>query len=138
MPTLRGTFRRLPASHCFCLLKIYDNTKQTTKMSGGHFQYQQYRIEDIAVEIGEMIGSNDDQSLDEWGQLRGNNYPPEILEKFREAAHTLRQAAEMAHRVDWLVSGDDGEESFMRRWEKEVRTSWNNDKDLARRSLYCE
>lgn len=100
-------------------------------MSGGHFQYQQYRIEDIAVEIDEMIGSNDDQSLDEWGQRRGNNYPPEILEKFREAAHTLRQAAEMAQRVDWLVSGDDGEESFMRRWEKEVRLSWQNAPAMA-------
>jgi hypothetical protein len=95
-------------------------------MSGGHFQYQQYRIEDIAVEIDEIIRSNDDQTLDEWGQRRGNNYPPEILEKFCETAHTLRQAAEMAQRVDWLVSGGDGEESFMRRWEKEVRLSWQN------------
>jgi len=50
----------------------------------------------------------------------------ETIEKFREAAHTLRQAAEMAQRVDWLVSGDDGEDSFMRRWEKEVRHSWQN------------
>ena len=81
-------------------------------MSGGHFQYQQHRIEDIAVEIDEMI--------------RENNYPPEILAKFREAAHTLRQAAEMAQRVDWLVSGDDGEESFMRRWHKEVRPYYAN------------
>jgi hypothetical protein len=95
-------------------------------MSGGHFQYQQYRIEDIAVEIDELIVSNDDESLDEWGQRRGNNYPPEILEKFREAAHILRQAAEMAQRVDWLVSGDDGEESFLHRWHKEVRPYWAN------------
>lgn len=94
-------------------------------MSGGHFQYQQYRIEDIAVEIDEMIKSNDDQSLGTWLR-RGNNYPPEILEKFREAAHTLRQAAEMAQRVDWLVSGDDGEDSFIRRWGKEVRPYWHN------------
>ena len=94
-------------------------------MSGGHFEYQQYRIEDIAVAIDEMIGSNDDQSLDEWGQQRGDNYPPEILEKFREAAYTLRQAAEMVQRVDWLVSGDDGEESFLSRWEEEVRPYHN-------------
>jgi hypothetical protein len=36
----------------------------------------------------------------------------------------------MAQRVDWLVSGDDGEESFMRRWEKEVRPSWQNDERI--------
>lgn len=27
----------------------------------------------------------------------------------------------MAQRVDWLVSGADGEESFMRLWDNEVR-----------------
>ena len=102
-------------------------------MSGGHFQYQQYRIEDIAVEIDEMIESNDDETLDQYGERRGNGYPPEVIERFREAAHTLRQAAEMAQRVDWLVSGDDGEDSFMRRWEKEVRHSWHNKKGIARR-----
>ena len=92
-----------------------------TIMSGGHFDYQQYRIEDIAVKIGEVIKSNNDESLDEWGQRRGNGYPPEIIEKFREATHTLRQAAEMAQRIDWLLSGDDGEDCFLRRWDKEVR-----------------
>ena len=98
-------------------------------MSGGHFQYQQYRIEDIAVEIDEMIESNDDETLDQYGGRRGNGYPTKIIEKFKEAAHTLRQAAEMAQRVDWLVSGDDGEDSFMHRWENEVRHSWQNSQD---------
>lgn len=95
-------------------------------MSGGKFDYQQYRIEDIAVEIDHVIGSNDDKSLDEWGGPRGKNYPPEIIEKFREAAHTLRQGAEMAQRVDWLLSGDDGESSFFRRWANEVRPYWQD------------
>jgi hypothetical protein len=99
-------------------------------MSGGHFQYQQYRIEDIAVEIDEMIESNDDETLDQYGGRRGNGYPPEVIARFKDAAHTLRQGAEMAQRVDWLVSGDDGEDSFMRRWEKEVRPSWHNDESI--------
>ena len=93
-------------------------------MSGGHFQYQQYRIEDIAVEIDEQIESNDDKSLDEWGQRRGSGYPPEIIAKFEEAAHTLRRAAEMAQRIDWLISGDDGENSFLKRWAQEVRPEY--------------
>jgi len=103
-------------------------------MSGGHFNYIQFRIADIADEIDELIGSNNDQSLDEWGQRRGNNFPPEILEKFREAAYTIRQAADMVHRVDWLVSDDDGEESFLERWKKEVRPYWvsrNKSSNLA-------
>ena len=90
-------------------------------MSGGHFDYAQYRIEDIAVGIDEVIAANDDETLNECRQRRGNGYPPEIIEKFREAAHTLRQAAEMAQRVDWLLSGDEDENAFLRRWDKEVR-----------------
>ena len=90
-------------------------------MSGEYFDYKQYRIEDIAVEIDEAIELNDDETLNECGQRRGNGYPPEIIEKFREAAHTLRQAAEMAQRVDCLLSGDDDESSFLRRWDIKVR-----------------
>jgi hypothetical protein len=48
-------------------------------------------------------------------------YSDEVIEKLEEAAHTLRQAGDMAQRVDWLLSGDDGEESMLRRWKEEVR-----------------
>ena len=90
-------------------------------MSGGHFDFKQYQIEYIAEEIDDAIEKNDDETLNEWGQRRGNGYPPEVIEKFREAAHTLRQAAEMAQRIDWLLSGDDDESSFLRRWDIKVR-----------------
>ncbi len=93
-------------------------------MSGGHFEYSQYRVREIAEDIERLIASNDDETLDEWGQRKGRGYPPEIVDRFREAAHTLERAADMAQRVDWLVSGDDGPESFMKRWDKEVRPPW--------------
>jgi len=74
-------------------------------MSGGHFNYQQFRLEDIASEIDELIERQE--------------YGVEIIEKFKLAAKTLRTAQRMAHRIDYLVSGDDGEETFLERWEKE-------------------
>ena len=98
-----------------------ENNNQTNTMSGGHFDFKQYQIEYIAEEIDDAIEKNDDETLNEWGGRRGNGYPPEIIEKFREAAHTLRQAAEMAQRIDWLLSGDDDESSFLRRWDIKVR-----------------
>ena len=61
-------------------------------MSEGHFEYNQYRIEDIAIEIDNLIKNNSDGDLDEYG----GRYPPEIIERFREESHTLRRAAEMA------------------------------------------
>lgn len=89
-------------------------------MSGGHFDYSQYRIEDIATEIDELINSNNNTS-DKYSY----SYSDDIIEKFQEAAHTLRQSAEMAQRVDWLVSGDDSDESFIRRWGEDVRPYWS-------------
>lgn len=89
-------------------------------MSGGHFDYVQYRIKDIARGIEELIASNDDESLNEWGDRRGRGYGSDTIEKFKLAVDTLRIAATMAQRIDWLVSGDDGEESFHRRWDEEL------------------
>ena len=87
-------------------------------MSGGHFDYQQYRIEDIATEIEHLIESNDNQSLNEYGDKRGREYSQETIAKFKEAVVMLRCAAEAAQRIDWLVSGDDGEDDFHSRWDE--------------------
>ena len=42
-------------------------------------------------------------------------YPEMVQEKMREAVKQLKIAAVYAQRVDWLLSGDDGEESFIKR-----------------------
>ena len=66
---------------------------------------------------------SDDKTLNEWGYCCGKGYDKEIIEKFKLAVHTLRKAAIMAQRVDWLVSGDDGEDSFHRRWDEELNVT---------------
>ena len=90
-------------------------------MSGVFFDYAQYRMEDIAAKIDDLISENDSTEKDSFGENVSYHFPPKIIERFRQAAHTIRRAQEMAQRVDWLVSGDDGEESFMSRWDNEVR-----------------
>lgn len=97
-------------------------------MSGGHFEYKQWQIHQAAEDIEREIARNDSEERDEWGGIQGYHYPPEIIERFKEAAHTLHQAAEMMQRVDWLLSGDDGQESFLKRWNEEVRKYWNDAK----------
>ena len=81
-------------------------------MSGGHFYHIQYRMEDIAAEIDRLVDENDSTEKDSFGEDIGYHFPPQIIERFRQAAYTIRQAQEMTQRIDWLVSGDDGEESF--------------------------
>ena len=166
-------------------------------MSGGHFDYYQYHIEDIAnklersladIEYAKRVGTikmnevygylldtqsgkkywpqwlletcnrNDNlddvvRSLEKWYAIRGedgklyydeglNRYEvvvyegekeewadgrwhleiddPEVVEEFKNGLKILKTAAIYAQRIDWLLSGDDGEKSFKERLKEEL------------------
>ncbi len=105
-------------------------------MSGGAFDYNQYKIGYIADQIEEVIVKNgvektqeeikDSWHNDEWyekypEELFHYKYPDEVIEKMKEAVKALKIAQEYAQRVDWLLSGDDGEESFLIRLEENLK-----------------
>ena len=48
------------------------------------------------------------------------NYTEETIKEFRNAIDILRRAEIYAQRVDYLISGDDGEESFHSRLKEEL------------------
>lgn len=81
-------------------------------MSGGHFQYKQYELGHIADEIEQLILDNDSEEVNEWGDKKGYGYSPETIAKFKIARMSLLLAQIYVQRIDWLVSGDDGEDSF--------------------------
>jgi hypothetical protein len=87
-------------------------------MSGGHFDYIQYRIDQAADEVEQYIRKCESTETDEYGYKP--DFRPETLAKFRECESTLRRAAAMLQRVDWLASGDDSENGFHKRWAEEV------------------
>lgn len=88
-------------------------------MSGGHFDYKQFAMKDIAEQIQEIISHNDEDWTDSDGWCQeAYKYPPQIIEKFVEAERAVHRAAAMVHRIDWLLSGDDSEETFLKRWEE--------------------
>ncbi|MDA8137898.1 MAG: hypothetical protein M0036_04520 [Desulfobacteraceae bacterium] len=89
-------------------------------MSGGHFDYAQHKIGQIADEIQHLIDTNGSEETDAYGYKLGYSFPEEVIGKFREAVLTLRKAEIMAHRIDWLVSGDDGEEVFLQQWNEDL------------------
>ena len=45
---------------------------------------------------------------------------PEVLEEFKKGLKILKMAAIYAQRIDWLLSGDDGDDSFKRRLKEEL------------------
>ena len=89
-------------------------------MSGGHFNYKQWEIQNIADEVEQLILTNDSEELDEWGYHKGSHFTPETIAEFKKGLTVLRQAYVYAQRIDWLVSGDDGEDSFLRRLKLEL------------------
>lgn len=85
-------------------------------MSGGHFNYSYATINYIADEIQVLIDTNN--TRDEYGYSRG--YSAETINEFKSAIASLKKSAIYAQRIDWLVSGDDGEETFHERLKKDL------------------
>lgn len=91
-------------------------------MSGGHFDYNQYRIDQIAEDIAQIIRNNKNEELDEWGSKKGYFFPDEVIEEFKKAVQILDTAYVYVQRIDYLLSGDDGEDSFHSRLKDELNS----------------
>lgn len=89
-------------------------------MSGGHFQYQQYKLHMIADEIEQLIVDNESEEVNEYGDKKGSFFSSETINEFQTALELLRVSYAYVQRIDWLVSGDDGEDSFHRRLKDEL------------------
>ena len=112
-------------------------------MSGGHFDYDQYKIGYIADSIERLVLNNGRKKTreelkeegwrdPEWYEkypedLYHYRYPDNVVEKFKEGIRILRESQVYAQRIDWLVSGDDGVESFLSRL--------NDDLEKAKKDL---
>jgi len=63
----------------------------------------------------------DDNGVPIFDKPKGyNNYPPEILEIFKGGVKKLKETAVYAQRIDWYLSGDDGDETLVERLEEEL------------------
>jgi hypothetical protein len=99
-------------------------------MSGGHFNYDQRRIDPIADDIQREIDNNGrlltEEERKDYFLFDGEKpthhyeYPEEVIAEFKKGVEYLRLAAIYAQRIDWLLSGDDGEESFLERLKEEL------------------
>jgi hypothetical protein len=81
-------------------------------MSGGHFDYEQYKISNIADEVENLINTNNEVKMSSWGETYCRGFSRETINEFEKGLELLRKAFIYAHRIDYLVSGDDGEDYF--------------------------
>jgi hypothetical protein len=81
-------------------------------MSGGHFDYLQYRHEwdDAIEEIKRCINENPYE------------FDKAVLDNFIHGLEYIKKAKVYLHRIDWLLSGDDGEQSFLTRLQEDLKS----------------
>lgn len=101
-------------------------------MSGGHFDYLQHRFEWEIIEPIERLIANSgrektrEELKDEYPWHNNEQdkfhykYPDDIIAEFKNAIHYLKMAQIYTQRIDWLVSGDDGEDNFRTRLKEDI------------------
>ena len=81
-------------------------------MSGGHFngnRYIYYQVDNFADELEKEILNN--TKPDEWGYIR--DMSEETLAYLKPKVEEIRKLAKIMKEIDYLYSGDHGEDSFM-------------------------
>ena len=122
-------------------------------MSGGYYEYAQYHINDIANAIEEYINgySLDEEDINDYIKsrwledkekeyIRKNkhtkpnpfDYNKETIKELKKGLAILRKAYIYAQRIDWLLSGDDGEDSFHKRLKEELDNLKNKKNEVSK------
>ena len=91
-------------------------------MSGGHFNdndYVYYKVSQFADELEQEIAANN--TVNEYGDKY--NFDPDVIDYLEAQLPKLRKMAEIMRHIDYLYSGDHGDDSFMER-VKEVEAKY--------------
>ena len=118
-------------------------------MSGGHFDYQQFRIDTIADEILDVIRENEEGYEDipdgvfydygGEGKIKDKpedweRYSDETIKEIKEGYRLCKIAFAYVHGIDWLVSGDNSEEFFHERLKNDLKKIELEIKELDERN----
>ena len=105
-------------------------------MSGGHWDYIQYRFTDVIEDINSLIEKNGKEKTKEELKNEGYRhpdwyeeypedkyhpeYPSDVIEEFKKGVDIIAKAQVYMQRMDWLLSGDDGNENFIKRLKDDL------------------
>ena len=99
-------------------------------MSGGAFEYSQYKIRDIHEHIQqELDKQGQEKQIEVWEKEYYEKYPEARFEEvyredvqqiFKDGIDILKKAEVYAQRIDWFLSGDDGEDSLVSRLKSDL------------------
>jgi len=103
-------------------------------MSGGAFDYKQYQIREIWEDIQQELDRQGQEKPEEYLRHYGKEYlekypeerfytvyPEEVQKIFRDGIKALKIAEIYAQRIDWYLSGDNGEDSLIKRLKEDLK-----------------
>jgi hypothetical protein len=84
-------------------------------MSGGHFDYIQFRIPDEVINPLKdiILKKNDDEPYLQ-------NFSPSVVQELKKGLDLIERANIYIQRIDWLVEGDDSEDAFLERLKEDL------------------
>lgn len=71
-----------------------------------------FKVREVEIEEYERDENGNEQYFPD--------YTEETIAEFRKGVELLKRARVYAHRIDWLISGDDGEETFHERLREKL------------------
>ena len=83
-------------------------------MSGGHFDYNCFRIKNFAEDLAQEIENND---TDVSGH-GATGFSQTTIARLKTVHRIIDTAADLAHTTEWLYSGDSDEVSFQEKFDK--------------------
>jgi hypothetical protein len=100
-------------------------------MSGGAFDYKQYKIRQIWEEIQQELDKQgqEKQVNNVWEKEYFEKYPEvrfeevyreDVQQIFKDGIEALKKAEVYAQSIDWFLSGDDGEDSLVSRLKSDL------------------
>lgn len=89
-------------------------------MSGGHFDYKEYEFDQIAESIKHVISVNHKEQGDKTYSYK-TEFSNETIKEMKKAVELMRKARVYATRIDYLLSSDDGEDTFHERLKEDLK-----------------
>ena len=84
-------------------------------MSGGSFDYTFHHVDDFADGLENRLEKKDDEYAVFDSTI---TYTPKTIAKLKEIIKLSRKTAKLMKEVEWLFSGDTGDDTFMERVKK--------------------
>ena len=99
-------------------------------MSGGHFDYKEYWVKEIAQQVEEALDIHKNKYKGVYDYLQ--DCDDEAIKEIEEGAILLRKAYRFAYNVDRLLSGDSGPESVLEDYKEDCENIDKGDYEKGR------